>query len=80
MAEYEYTNHPTKLKKSGKRQSLLKHRKIWMENYGEIPKDKIIHHINGNKKDNKIENLQMLSRREHSLEYWQRRKTIKNGI
>lgn len=69
MAEYEYGMHPTKRKKNGKGQSCLKHRLIWIENYGEIPKDYVIHHINGNKKDNRIENLECLSRQDHAMKH-----------
>jgi len=42
------------------------HRVIWSYNYGEIPQgDYVIHHINENKSDNNIENLQLLTRNEH---------------
>lgn len=40
-------------------------RYIWEKNYGKIPKGMIIHHVNGNKKDNRIENLQLLTFQEH---------------
>jgi hypothetical protein len=43
----------------------LEHRKIWEKHYGKIPFDCCIHHKNGNKKDNRIENLECLSRKEH---------------
>lgn len=38
---------------------------VWEKYNGEIPKGYQIHHINGNKDDNSIENLQMLSSFEH---------------
>lgn len=35
------------------------HRYVWRMKYGNIPIGAVIHHINENKKDNKIENLMM---------------------
>lgn len=43
------------------------HRAIWWLHYGYLPsKDFHIHHINGDIKDNRIENLEAVSRKEHS--------------
>lgn len=41
------------------------HRLIWEKYYGEIPKGFHIHHKNGNKLDNRIENLELISNSEH---------------
>lgn len=41
------------------------HRVIWEKVHGPIPKGCEIHHINGNGKDNRIENLIMLTKSEH---------------
>jgi hypothetical protein len=43
------------------------YRYIWIQAYGEIPKDHMIHHINGNHDDNRIENLQCVTQKEHSI-------------
>ena len=41
------------------------HRLEWMKHCGELPRGAIIHHIDGNKLNWHISNLQMLSRSEH---------------
>ena len=38
---------------------IMEHRKIWMDKYGLIPIGHDIHHINKNKSDNRIENLEL---------------------
>ncbi len=73
--EYDYTTHPTKRRKNGKAASCLKHVKVWILEKGEVPKGYVIHHINGNKKDNRIENLQCVTRSEHTIIH-SRQKTI----
>ena len=43
------------------------HRLIWENNYGEIPNGYHIHHLDGDKTNNNIKNLQILSFEEHML-------------
>ena len=71
MSEYETTTDPNK-----SRITILKHRLIWIQNYGEIPEGMIIHHKNGKKKDNRLNNLKIVSRSEHSKEHWKRKKLL----
>jgi len=45
------------------------HRKVWEFYNGKIPKKHAIHHINGNTWDNRIENLECLSNKEHKSKH-----------
>lgn len=40
-------------------------RLIWQKTYGDIPVDCIIHHLDGNKLNNDLFNLQVMTRAEH---------------
>lgn len=53
----------TKIYKNNRRIRL--HRYIWEQYNGEIPKDYEIHHIDHNKDNNDISNLEMLTKEEH---------------
>jgi hypothetical protein len=46
------------------------HRWVWINNYGAIPEGMDIHHKDGNKDNNEIKNLEMLSRSEHLKRHW----------
>lgn len=53
---------------SGKRKRL--HVYVWEFHNGEIPNGYHVHHIDGNKNNNEIENLQLLTATEHCKEHW----------
>jgi len=65
-----YTNAKNKImnykriKINGK--NLKLHRYVWEQFYGLIPEGYVIHHIDNNKHNNKIENLQIMTHSEHS--------------
>lgn len=43
----------------------MEHRLIWERVHGKIENGYDVHHINGVKRDNRIENLELLNRRDH---------------
>ena len=45
--------------------TIFMHRYVWEKHYGEIPPDHHIHHINGDKSDNRIENLECVVAHKH---------------
>lgn len=66
----------------GKRKYTRIHRLVYETFVGEIPKGKKyhIHHINGNKQDNRLENLIYLSSSEHQQKHIKENPKILNGM
>ena len=48
---------------------IFEHRAVWEERNGPIPDGYVIHHINGVRHDNRIENLELMERGDHNLRH-----------
>ena len=60
------TNGYLQLRKKEQDKSRLVHVRIWETHYNKpVPKNCVIHHMNGNKTDNRIQNLQCCTRSNH---------------
>ena len=47
------------------RRQVREHRKVWEAAHGPLPEGAILHHKNGDKLDNRLENLEITTRQEH---------------
>lgn len=65
---YRYTNIYSGSGKDN-RHSIRVHRLVWQEWKGLIPEGYYVDHINGNKSDNRVENLQLLTPSENAHKY-----------
>lgn len=61
-------------------QSIYAHRWVWMNHHGEIPDGCHIHHKNGDKSDNSIENLELMKESDHKRLHWKENKVHLYGL
>jgi AraC-like DNA-binding protein len=67
-------------RKNVKGHNLQYSRYIWEKYYGKIPEGNIIHHIDENKMNNNIKNLQCLTYQEHNLLHMKDRDVWNKGL
>ena len=48
----------------------LEHRLVWEQHYGPIPPGGVIHHKNGDGRDNRVENLELMQRASTLASIW----------
>lgn len=61
-------------------QGLYAHRWVWMQHHGKIPEGFHIHHKDGNKSNNSIENLQLMGESQHKRLHWKENKVNSYAI
>lgn len=80
-AEFIKDGHLMRKVTTGPRAWQPVHRIVMAEHLGRpLRSDELVHHINGDKLDNRIENLQILTRREHTLIHNKDKPFFGNGI
>ena len=63
---YGYTFVRTKTGNGGGAAYTAEHRLVWEAAHGPLPEGYVVHHLNGIKEDNRLENLAAMARREHN--------------
>lgn len=62
------------------RKHILEHRIVWEAEHGPIPPGMVIHHRDGNKLNNTIDNLEMMTNAEHMRHHAIERFRVKRGV
>ena len=55
------------------------HVEIWRASYGAIPDGYLVHHRDGNPLNNEVDNLQLVTHREHAAIHWQDPDRLERG-
>lgn len=66
-----------RVKENGKWKDRRVHRIVYEEAYGPIPDTLVIHHKNGDKLDNSLDNLELMTMRQHRLFHYNQTKNAK---
>lgn len=59
------------VRKGDEQKQVRVHRFIWECLIGEIPRDKVINHKNGDKTDNRLDNLELMTNQENIIHAWE---------
>ncbi len=63
----------------GSKRVILQHREVMERHLGrELREDEVVHHRDENKENNQIENLEVLSREEHSRHHAEQRRLLRS--